>query len=131
MCQYDRSTTVGTSLEQAAATHGAGILEHQLQIARRDGALSLAGEVDWSNEMVLLSAVRTATGTAAERLWIDLRRMAFMSVGGCRALMVGAQQFRDGGGHLALVAPQSIVQRVLRPVGLDALMNVEIVGSAP
>ena len=133
LCQYDRAMTVGAGLEQAAAAHGGGIREAQLHTARTSDAtgsqLSLAGEVDWSNELVLLSAVEAAVSTASEMLWLDLRRVAFLSVGGCRALVAGTQPFRDQGGQLLLVAPQPIAERVLRLSGLDALLNVEIVGS--
>jgi anti-anti-sigma factor len=133
LCQYDRAMTVGAGLEQAAAAHGGGIREAQLHTARTSDAtgsqLSLAGEVDWSNELVLLSAVEAAVSTASEMFWLDLRRVAFLSVGGCRALVAGTQPFRDQGGQLLLVAPQPIAERVLRLSGLDALLNVEIVGS--
>jgi anti-anti-sigma factor len=131
LCQYDRATTSAGRLEQAVATHG-GLRESQLHTAQADGRLQLAGQVDASNEPVLLAAVQAATSTALGRFWLDLRRVATLSVGGCRALVIGTQQFRERGGQVVLlVAPQAIVERVLRLVGLDAVNNVEITGKAP
>jgi anti-anti-sigma factor len=132
LCQYEGATTTGARLEQATAAHRAGIRESQLHTAEADGGLILAGEVDWSNEPVLLAAVRAATSPATTpaatstvpgTLRIDLRRVSFLSAGGCHALAVGTQQFRDRGGGVLLVAPQPIVERVLRLYGLDALLH--------
>jgi anti-anti-sigma factor len=132
LCQYDRTTTAGARLDQATATHGGGVRESQLHTAEADGRLVLAGEIDWSNEMVLLSVLQAAARTAAmsavsEMLRVDLRRVTFLSAGGCRALVVGTQQFRVQGGRVRLVMSQPIVERVLRLCGLDALTHVEVV----
>jgi len=129
LCQYERASTTGAWLEQATAAHSAGIREAQLQTAEAGRGLLLAGEVDWSNELVLLSAVEAAVSTASEMFWLDLRRVAFLSVGGCRALVIGTQAFRDRGGRVLLVAPEPMVEEILRLVGLDSVENVEIVGS--
>ncbi len=132
LCQYDRTTTAGARLDQATARHIGGIRESQLHTAEADGGLILAGEIDWFNELVLLSVLHAATSTAAinavsETLRVDLRRVTFLSVGGCRALAVGTQQFRDRGGRVQLRAPQLVVERILRLYGLDALLHVEVV----
>jgi anti-anti-sigma factor len=132
LCQYDRTTTAGSRLDQATATHGGGIRESRLHTAQADGGLVLAGEVDWFNEMVLLSVLQAAARTAAmstvsETLRVNMRRVTSLSVGGCRAMAVGTEQFRDRGGRVRLVAPQPIVERVLRLCGLDALMHMEVV----
>jgi anti-anti-sigma factor len=131
LCQYDRATTTGMRLEQATTTHGGGIRESQLHTVQHDGGLILAGEVDWSNELVLRSALRAATRRVSEMVRVDLRRVSFLSAGGCRALAVGTHRFRDGGGRVLLVAPQPIVERVLRLYGLDALTHVELIVSQP
>jgi anti-anti-sigma regulatory factor len=60
-------------------------------------------------------------------LWLDLRRVAFLSVGGCRALAVGTQRFRERGGRVVLLVSEGIVARAVRLVELDALMKVELV----
>jgi anti-anti-sigma factor len=131
LCEYDRATTAGPRLDQATATHGGGIRESQLHTAEADGGLVLAGEIDWSNEVVLLSILQAASTVAmsagSETLRVDLRRVTFLGVGGCRAVAMGTQQFRDRGGSVQLVAPQWLVERVLRLDGLDALMHVEVV----
>jgi anti-anti-sigma factor len=130
LCQYDRATTAGVRLDQATATHGGGIRESRLQTAVADGRLVLAGEVDWFNETVLLSAMHAAarpraTSSAAATLRVDLRRVTSLSVDGCRALVVGTERFRDRGGRVRLMASQPIVERVLRLCGLDGLMHID------
>jgi anti-anti-sigma factor len=129
LCQYDRATTTEARLDQATAAHGGGIRESQLHTAERDGELVLAGEVDWANELVLRSAVQAATSRVSEMVRVDLRRVSFLSAGGCRALAVGTQQFRDRGGRVLLVAPQPVVERVLRLYGMEALTHVELIVS--
>jgi anti-anti-sigma factor len=130
LCQCDLTSTVGRRLDRATANHLAGLRESQLQTAECDGALILAGEVDLSNEMVLLSIIQAATSSAATRtpsesFAVDLRWLTFLSVGGCRALAVGTQEFRDRGGCVLLMAPQWIVERVLQLFGLDTRVRVE------
>jgi anti-anti-sigma factor len=127
LCQYEHTSTVGTRLEQATAAHVGGIREAQLHTAETRDGLLLAGEVDASNELVLLSAVQAASSIAVAVLWLDLRRVAFLSVGGCRALAVGTQRFRERGGRVVLLVSEGIVARAVRLVELDALMKVELV----
>jgi hypothetical protein len=140
LCQYKWAATVGTRLEQAATAHIGGIRESQLRTAPAKDGLILFGEVDASNELLLLATIRAATtraaagtdasrGIPASRFSLDMRRVAFLSVGGCRALAVGTRRFREHGGHLRLLAPMAIVARALRLAELDTLPNVEIVES--
>jgi anti-anti-sigma factor len=131
LCQYDRATTPRDQLAQASAQHAWGVRESQLHTAETEGGLTLAGEVDWSNELVLMSVVQAASSMAVAVFWLDLRQLAFLSIGGCRALMIGTQRFRDRGGHLVLLAAPGIIERVLRLCELDTLPNVEIVESMP
>jgi anti-anti-sigma factor len=72
--------------------------------------------------------VQAAT-RVSEMVRVDLRRVSFLSAGGCRALAVGTQQFRDRGGRVLLVAPQPVVERVLRLYGMEALTHVELIVS--
>jgi anti-anti-sigma factor len=129
LCQYDSTATEGLRLDRATATHVAGIRESQLQTAERDGTLILTGEVDDSNELVLVSAVRAAARSAAVTtsgtLRVDLRELTFLSVGGCRALPLGTERFRRQGGRVVLLAPQGIVERILWLYGLDAWIRME------
>jgi anti-anti-sigma factor len=131
LCQYNRAATVGERLDQTAARHAGGIRERQLHTARSDDGLILAGEVDCSNEPVLLSVVQAATSTTESMLWLDLRRVTFLDLSGCRALAVGTRQFRERGGHVTVLVLQGIIERVVGLVGLDSLPNVEIVRSKP
>ena len=129
LCQYDRAPMAGNQLDHAAARHAGGIRERQLQTARSDDGLIVAGEVDCSNEHLLLSAVQAATSTTESEFSLDLRRVAFLDLSGCRALAIGTRQFREQGGRLMLLISGGITGRVVGMVGLDALPNVEIVGS--
>jgi anti-anti-sigma factor len=100
-----------------------------LQTARSDDGLIVAGEVDCSNEHLLLSAVQAATSTTESEFSLDLRSVAFLDLSGCRALAIGTRQFRDRGGRMMLLISGGITGRVVGMVGLDALPNVEIMGS--
>jgi anti-anti-sigma factor len=119
----------GEQLEQAAARHAGGIRERQLHTTRRDDELIVAGEVDCSNERLLLSAVQAASSTTKSMFWLDLRRVTFLDLSGCRAMAIGTRQFREQGGRVMLLVPEGITGRVVGLVGLDALPNVEITGS--
>jgi anti-anti-sigma regulatory factor len=146
LCQYTLASTVGTRLAQATATHVGGVRELQLHTTQANGGLVLAGEIDASNELLLLATVRAATNKVADNqattsiaaarntpvatFWLDLRRVAFLSIGGCRALAAGTERFRERGGQVVLrVTSERIVARALRLVELGALPNVELVES--
>jgi anti-anti-sigma factor len=129
LCQYGGPVASGEPFDGVAGFHRDGVRERQLQTALRDGMLVLAGEVDLANEAVLVPVVRSATAGAGPVLALDLRRLSFLSVGGCRALVTATEAFRARGGCIELRSPQWIVERAVRMFGLDDLANMEVAGS--
>jgi anti-anti-sigma factor len=124
MCQYDRIEATGRSLEQVTAVHLTGIRERQLCTGDGGAGLALRGSVDLDNEELLAAALRAAIATSAEVVSIDLSRLTFLSVRGCRALVRATHEFRGRGGRVRLVAPQPAVERVIRLLDLDRLVTI-------
>ena len=131
LCQYDREYAAGQRLPGVAEAHVDGIRERQLDISGSDGELTLAGEIDISNEDLLEWALRAATKKASATFWLDLSRVTFLSGGGCRALLVGTRHFRHQGGYVLLVACPASTERILRLLGLDRVTGLELVGADP
>ncbi len=127
LCQYDRAETTGEHLHQAAEGHVNGIRERQLSTSGSDDGLIIAGEIDMSNDELLMSAVRAATSQASGTFRLDLSRVTFLGVGGSRALVHGSQQFRDRGGNLVLVGLSPTLERILRVLRLDQLPHIELI----
>jgi len=127
LCQYDRAETTGERLHQAAEGHVNGIRERQLSTSGSDRGLIIAGEIDMSNDELLMSAVRAATSLASGTFRLDLSRVTFLGVGGSRALAHGSQQFRDRGGILVLVGLSPTLERILRVLRLDQLPHIELI----
>jgi anti-anti-sigma factor len=131
LCQYDREYAAGPRLVDIAEAHVDGIRERQLDIGGSNGELTLAGEVDLSNEDLLECALRAATNKAAATFWLDLSRVTFLGAGGCRALLVGTRHFRHQGGYVLLVACPPSIERMLRLLGFDRVTGLELVGADP
>lgn len=128
LCQYDRATTTGPRLHEAAERHPTGVQEQQLQSMVVDQGLALAGEIDFTNDEVLTATLRAATGSASGVFRLDLSAVTFLSAGGLRALAVGTEQFRDAGGDVEIISPQPRVERALRLLSVDALAHVTVLG---
>ena len=134
LCHYDSTTDAATGLDDVAAPHVAGrIRDRQLFVTRDDDGLCLIGEVDVNNHRLLAATLRASTtgseaGQATFRL--DLSSLAFLSVGGARALAEGTRQYREKGGRVLLTRPPRVVERVLRTLGVDLMPGMELVGGS-
>lgn len=83
------------------------------------GALTVAGEVDVSNEEVLRSALLAAASAAPDgSLVVDLTGLEWIDVAGARSLLTGTAAYRSGGGVVELVGVQSQVHRLLDLIGV-------------
>lgn len=128
LCQYDRATSTGSQLSEAAAIHPRGIRESLLQTAPTADGIALIGELDASNAELLEAALQAAVGSAAGRLELDLVRLDFIDAAGFEVLRETAEELRTRGAGLLLVAPQPRVARMLTLLDLDRLPHVEITG---
>ena len=129
LCQYGGPIAAGEPFDGVAGSHSGGVRDRQLHTAVEDGTLVLAGEIDLANEAVLTPVLRSATAGAGRMHTVDLRRLAFLSVGGCRTLVIATAAYRERGGCVELRSPQWIVERAMRMLGLDDIADMEVVGS--
>jgi anti-sigma B factor antagonist len=92
-----------------------------------DGRLttvSLAGELDRSNEREARSAIDRALSQGTTTLIIDLGRLAFMDSSGVSLLLHAYHALMKRHGKLVLVAPPGPVRRVLEVVRLSPLVPI-------
>jgi anti-sigma B factor antagonist len=94
----------------------------QFEIQRRNDehgtVLTLLGELDLGTAPELERVLRELEATNADRLLIDLRRLAFMDCAGI-AILAQAQRSADANGHrLALQSGPGQVRRLLELTGL-------------
>jgi anti-anti-sigma factor len=119
MCQYPVSE-VGGILRRVSAAHAAGLRERLLQTAPIEGGLALFGEADISNLGILCSVLMAATTTTERDPFVlDLSGLDFLDVGGVRTLRAGTDSYRSRGGHVRLLSPQPLVERLIRLLGVD------------
>lgn len=126
LCQCDDTSIPEGWLPQTIALHSGGMRSWQLHTTGDGAGVSLAGEINASNDALLAKVLSAATSGSDETLRLDLSRVPFLSVSGARAVMRGTQQFRDRGGHVLVLSPQPMVRRVLLAMGFDRLSHVEM-----
>ena len=126
LCQYEQDPAAGGRLARILESHR-NIRQLQFTSLAVNGSVALAGEVDISNDKVLEQALRTAASRVSGTLRLDMSQLGFLGAAGCRALEAGTRQFRDGGGHVLLLAPAPPVDQILRIAGTDQLRHMEIV----
>jgi anti-anti-sigma factor len=124
LCQYEEATMTSAQLRQVTALHADGVRQRQLSTVPDNEGLALVGEVDMSNDYLLMCTLEAATSRADGTFRLDLSRLGFLGAGGCRAVVQASQGFRERGGDLLLVAPQPQVEQILRIVGLDRLAHI-------
>lgn len=92
------------------------------------GELVLPPVVLWPVEVTteavagLEREANSALGASGRALVVDLMRTTFLSSGGLGLLVRTGKALAERGGGLALARPQASVGRLLRAVGLDAVI---------
>lgn len=119
MCQYPAGEAAEI-LQRVSTAHGAGLRERLLQAAPTERGLALSGELQISNQYIARSVLLAAT-TRPERdpFVVDLSGLDFLDVSGARTLVAGTDRYRRLGGRVRLQAPQPLVDRLVRMLGLD------------
>lgn len=118
LCQYPADDSVGI-LRHLAGIHGGGVRDTLFHATPVADGLALAGEVDASNRDVLLALLAGTTSAAAPTTFrLDLHDLAFLDVGGARALLDGTSHYRARGGTVRLESLQPHVDRVWQVFGL-------------
>jgi anti-anti-sigma factor len=131
LCQYSRhgySTLArpDAELRYVVEAHPGGVRDRLVELVAEPGRLALAGEIDISNEAMVMSAVGAAANASLETLELDMAEVRFISVSGWRAIAAGTDRFRARGGRVRLTGSQRAVARSLRMCGLDRLPGILI-----
>jgi anti-anti-sigma factor len=85
--------------------------------------LTLEGELDLATAPVLELELARAEKRSPRLVIVDLRRLAFMDVGGMRVLLAAARRAKRDGYELAIVRGAS-VQRLFELTGVDSILNL-------
>ncbi|GHA44926.1 hypothetical protein GCM10010372_51100 [Streptomyces tauricus] len=85
--------------------------------------VTLHGEIDHPVTHLLTDALSFPDGTTPLRIVADLTDVTFMDSSGINILITTHQQANDTQGWLRIAGAQQAVQRVLRIVGVDQLMD--------
>jgi anti-anti-sigma factor len=93
--------------------------------------IALSGRMDMAGTEQIDLRFAALTATRPALIVVDLSQVSFLASIGMRTLLTNAKALALRGGHMALAAPQPLVEEVLRLAGIDALIPVYAdVGSA-
>ncbi|MEU2054133.1 STAS domain-containing protein [Streptomyces bungoensis] len=84
--------------------------------------LTAAGEIDHQTGDTLAQAL-DVSGAPRPRVVVDLGQVTFMDSSGINVLITAHRTLTEAGGWLRLARPGQSVQRVLRLVGIDAVID--------
>lgn len=128
MCQYPARDSMEV-LGPVSTVHGSGLRERLFQAVPFEGGLAVAGEVDTSNHDILRTLLQAATAaTDWDPFVVDLNGLDFLDVRGVGAIMAGTAAYRSRGGYVRLQAPQPVVDRLIRLLGIDRSRGVATEG---
>ncbi|BBC38837.1 Anti-sigma factor antagonist [Streptomyces graminofaciens] len=94
----------------------------RVRTERGHTVLELRGEIDIAAAVEIIPHLDAATGSAAARVVIDLRHIAFFDCSGLRLLYRARHRVLDHGGELRLVCTHPLTLRVLKVTGLSRLL---------
>lgn len=128
MCQYAVQESMDY-LEHACGVHGAGLRERLFRASPFAGGLTLAGEIDTSNNDIAGSLLSAATSmTERDEFVVDLTNLDFLDVKGARSLVSGTAGYRDRGGRVRLQVAGPPVDSVIRLLGVDRTPGILVEG---
>ncbi|KUN79926.1 anti-anti-sigma factor [Streptomyces bungoensis] len=84
--------------------------------------MTAAGEIDHQTGDTLAQAL-DVSGAPRPRVVVDLGQVTFMDSSGINVLITAHRTLTEAGGWLRLARPGQSVQRVLRLVGIDAVID--------
>jgi anti-sigma B factor antagonist len=101
------------------------------QLADGVQKIALSGRMDSAGTEQIDLRFTGLTVTRPALIVVDLSQVSFLASIGMRTLLTCAKALALRGGHMALAAPQTLVEEVLRLAGIDALIPVYAdIGSA-
>jgi anti-anti-sigma factor len=93
--------------------------------------IALSGRMDSAGTEQIDLRFTSLTVTRPALIVVELSQVSFLASIGMRTLLTCAKALALRGGHMALAAPQPLVEEVLRLAGIDALIPVYAdIGSA-
>jgi anti-anti-sigma factor len=125
LCQYDARGTSGPELPLAVETHPDAVRDENVRLYREGARLHVDGEVD-GGSAALVEAYLEQVCRLERSVWltIDLSRLTFPDVEGCRALIVGTRRLRDDGANLFLERARPHVLRPMTLLGVERQNHV-------
>ena len=101
------------------------------QLADDVQKIALSGRMDMTGAQQIDLRFAALTATRPALIVVDMSQVSFLASLGMRTLLINAKALALRGGHMALAAPQPLVEEVLRLARIDALIPVYAdVGSA-
>lgn len=84
--------------------------------------ISLAGHMDRAGVQGIDLQFTALTATKKALILVDLSAVPFLASIGIRTLVANARALRQRGGRMALLAPQPMVDEVLRTAGISTII---------
>lgn len=130
ICSYDRRLCDPTAIEAAESVHSIlrGHDERMLPFrltAGADGALHVAGEIDFANAEHLAELLREAAAHIEPA--IDIAGVTFADVAGVRAIATGALALLEHSDHAAILGAGPVVRKLWSLMGFDRYETIRIV----
>ena len=101
------------------------------QLADGVRKIALSGRMDNAGTEQIDLRFADLAATQPALIVVDLSQVSFLASTGMRTLLMNAKALALRRGHMALAAPQPLVEEVLRIAGIDALIPVYAdIGSA-
>lgn len=94
------------------------------QLADGVQKIALSGRMDSAGTEQIDLRFTGLTATRPALIVVDLSEVSFLASIGMRTLLTNAKALALRGGHMALAAPQPLVEEVLRLAGIAALIPV-------
>lgn len=128
MCQYDARRSPAPAPPRALETHPDAVRDENVRLYREGGRVHVDGEVDVSSAALVEAYLEQVCRLEEpDSLTVDLSRLTFLDVEGCRALVVGTGWLRDAGGTLFLERARPHVLRTMTLLGVERQNHVFLV----
>jgi anti-sigma B factor antagonist len=88
--------------------------------------VELSGELDISSAAGVESRLMEVEQRAPERLILDLRRVSFIDSTGLSMIINADGRARKEGRRLTIVSGEGVPRRILRTVGLEERLDVQV-----
>jgi len=100
------------------------VVHESLRVRHEDGVIVAEGELDLVGGPLLEDALREAE-FASEPIAIDLSEVTFVDSSGLRCLIAASQRAAARGGRVRLVAPTTVVTRLLEITATASMFDID------